>query len=194
MSKKHRSNDLPALSVKIKRAAARLHMGAVIAYPTEGLWGLGCDPSNRFAVNRILALKSRPVSKGMILVADSVERLSPFFRYLPDENDLRVEGRPVTWLLEHGQCSPDWITGGRETLAIRISKHPIIAGLCACSGLPLVSTSANPAGKEPAKTSLRVRSYFGNLIDVIVPGALGGQNGASEIRDFQTGRVLREAG
>jgi len=102
--------------------------------------------------------------------------------------------RPITWLLEHDNYAPDWITGGRETLAIRISSHQVIKDLCHRSGLPLISTSANPMGKKPAKNALRVRTYFGNLIDVIVPGALGGQNGASEIRDFQTGRILREAG
>lgn len=168
-------------------------MGAVIAYPTEGVWGLGCDPSNSDAVFRILDIKQRPVQKGLILVADSLQRLAPFIGQLPAADLIANDALPTTWLMDHGGCAPDWISGGRRTVAIRISDHPIIAALCSGAEMPLVSTSANPAGKSPAKTALRVRTYFGNLIDIIVPGVLGGQNGPSEIRDFETGTVLRPA-
>lgn len=183
---------LPA-DIHIRRAAIQLHQGAVIAYPTEGVWGLGCDPSNEQAVYRLLTLKNRAVEKGLILVADSIIQFSPFFADLPDAKDLNANNHPTTWLVNHGGMAPNWITGGSEKLAIRISTHPIVRALCARSAMPLVSTSANPAGKSSAKTALRVRTYFGNLIDVIVPGALGGQNGASEIRDLQTGAILRQA-
>ena len=181
-------------SPHIDLAARKLCLGAVIAYPTEGVWGLGCDPGNARAVYKILQLKDRPVEKGMILIADSADRLSAYVRHLPDERILKDVARPTTWLVEHGGYAPYWVSGGRPTLAVRISDHPIVKALCARAGMPLVSTSANPASKEPAKTALRVRSYFGNLIDVIVPGALGGQNGASEIRDINTGAILRQGG
>lgn len=178
----------------IRRAAEKLSMGGIIAYPTEGVWGLGCDPANQEAVYRLLKLKSRPVEKGLILVADSVERLGPYFAELPNDHQLRIEcGRPVTWVVAHGGRCPDWLSGGRDTLAIRLSNHPVICALCRESGKPLVSTSANPAGAEPAVNSEEVANYFGDLIDVMVEGELGGENGASEIRDFQTGKILREA-
>lgn len=183
------TNDL-----RIRQAAIQLNRGAVIAYPTEGVWGLGCDPANEQAVYHILGLKSRPVEKGLILVSDCVERLAPYFRDLPNADDLEFSHHPITWLVNHGGMAPYWVTGEHKKLAVRISTHPTVRALCARSGVPLVSTSANPAGKPSAKTALRVRTYFGNLIDVIVPGALGGQNGASEIRDLQTGAVLRPAG
>ena len=154
---------------------------------------MGCNPWDPLAVLRILALKNRSIEKGLILVADSLSRLSPFIRELPEGTDLHTEGRAVTWLVRHGGHAPDWITGGRDTLAIRVSEHKTVKALCSRARMSLVSTSANPAGKLPALTALRVRSYFGNLIDVIVPGNLGGQNGASELRDLQTGQILRQA-
>lgn len=167
--------------------------GGVIAYPTEGVWGLGCDPANPHAVLRILSLKQREMHKGLIVITDSVARLSNFVSELPCESDLVKSEQPITWLLPHGGFAPDWVTGGRDTLAVRVSSHPVVTELCRLSGTALVSTSANPSGKHPAKTALRIRSYFGNLIDVIVPGDLGSQDGASEIRDFNTGKVLRSA-
>lgn len=166
----------------------------MIAYPTEGVWGLGCDPSNSGAVQRLLQLKSRPLEKGLILIADKASRLSEYVRDLPDPDALQKVNRPTTWLVEHGGLAPDWLSGGRASLAIRISDHPVVVALCHAANMPLVSTSANPAGKDPARTAEQVSGYFGNLIDVIVPGSLGGQNGASEIRDFKTGAILREAG
>lgn len=178
----------------IRRAAEKLSLGGIIAYPTEGVWGLGCNPDDREAVHRLLKLKSRPVEKGLILVADSVDRLAAYFAELPDDNQLRVKGgRPVTWVVAHSGRCPDWLSGGRDTLAIRLSDHPAICAICQESGMSLVSTSANPAGAEPALSSEEVANYFGDLIDVMVEGELGGENGASEIRDFQTGKILREA-
>lgn len=181
-------------SLLIRQAAASLSQGGIIAYPTEGVWGLGCDPSNETAVARLLALKSRPVGKGLILVASNVAQLSNYLAELPDEKSLYVKhGRPVTWVINHGGCCPKWLSGGRDTLAIRLTDHPVIRELCRETGRALVSTSANPAGEEPALSMEEVKNYFGDLIDVMVEGELGGENGASEIRDFQTGNILREA-
>lgn len=178
----------------IDQAAQALKRGKVIAYPTEGVWGLGCAPFNAKAVDKILQLKGRPVEKGMIIITDHANKLAAYIRDLPDSEALTNVSKPTTWLLEHGGLAPDWLSGGRPTLAIRISDHIVVKQLCQQAEMPLVSTSANPAGKEPARTAEQVKSYFGNLIDVIVPGELGGHNGASEIRDFKTGNILREAG
>src|SRR6056300_1271815 len=94
----------------IRRAAISLSQGGVIAYPTEGVWGLGCDPANEGAVRQLLQLKSRPVEKGLILVAGSLNQLSPFFASLPDIKSLLVEhDRPVTWVVNHGGYCPDWL-------------------------------------------------------------------------------------
>ena len=178
----------------IRRAAISLSQWGLIAYPTEGVWGLGCDPANEEAVGRLLQLKARPIEKGLILVAGSLGQLSPYFASLPNKNNLLVEhGRPVTWVVKHGGHCPDWLSGGRDTLAIRLSSHPVICALCQEFGGPLVSTSANPTGADPALTGEEVKNYFSDLIDVMVEGELGGENGASEIRDFPSGKILREA-
>lgn len=187
----------------INKVVDLLHNGAVIAYPTEGVWGLGCDPLNEEAVLKLLRLKQRAIEKGMILVTDKAERFVPYIQNLaPFQKHYSVQklnsgksinDQAITWIVEHGGMTPDWLSGGRATIAVRISSHPVICSICESAEIPLVSTSANPSGEPAAKTEDEVRSYFGNLIDIIVPGDLGGQNGASEIRDFATGKVLREA-
>lgn len=161
----------------------------MIAYPTEGVWGLGCDPDDPVAVLKILALKQRPISKGLILVADSPSRVLRFVEDMPEIPDTET---PTTWLIAHGGKTPNWISGGSDKVAVRISQHPLVAAICARAKSPIVSTSANPAGMSPARTATKVRQYFGNLIDVIVPGVLGHQTGPSIILDWETKEVIRE--
>jgi L-threonylcarbamoyladenylate synthase len=175
-------------------AARAMCSGGVIAYPTEGVWGLGCDPLDGRAVSKILALKSRPEHKGLILLAPSIDFFGPYFAEL-DSKKLKIieesRGKGITWLISNSGSAPEWITGGQSTLAIRVSDHPRVVGICEAFGGAIVSTSANPAGLRAATNLLTVQRYFGNLIDAIVPGATGGQNGATEIRDLQSGRTIR---
>jgi len=173
-----------------------LRHGGVIAYPTEGVWGLGCDPFHEAAVMRILALKVRPVEKGLILIAagmDQVEALTanldPAYKSLLDES----WPGPNTWLLpDDNNLIPAWIKGEFSTVAIRVTDHPVAAALCSAFGGMLVSTSANPADLPPAKTREEVQAYFPEGIDQIVPGELGGQQGPSTIRDLMSQQVFRQ--
>ena len=171
-----------------------MNRGGVIAYPTEGVWGLGCDPLKQFAVAELLSIKSRSVEKGLILVGSEIAHLVPYTGAL-DQNELQqIEaslGQGITWLIDHGGSAPEWISGGQDTLAVRLSDHPTVVELCRAFGGAIVSTSANPAGKESAVDEQQVKNYFEKLIDVIVPGQTGGQNGASEIRELKTGRIVR---
>lgn len=169
--------------------------GGVIAYPTEAVWGLGCNPWDPVAVERLLALKQRPVEKGLILVASSIEQFDFLLGDLPagQQAKLRLSWPgPNTWLVPHHNRLPSWITGQHPTVALRVSAHPIINQLCAQVG-PLVSTSANPAGRPAARSQLRVIQYFGDQLDAIVPGSLGQQLNPSIIRDLQTDTVIRPA-
>jgi L-threonylcarbamoyladenylate synthase len=182
---------------RIRRAADRLRRGGVVAYPTEAVWGLGCDPLNEAAFRRLLTLKSRPLAKGVILISADRDSLAPYIGPLTVGQWQRlraVEGRPVTWVVPAGAKTPAWLTGGRSTLAVRVTDHPVAAGLCRAFGGPLVSTSANPGGREPARSSLRVRLYFDDLLDDLVPGLTGGGTRPSEIRDIDTGKVFRPGG
>lgn len=177
----------------VRHAARLIAAGAVIAYPTEAVFGLGCDPWNRAAVLRLLRLKRRPLSKGLILIAADAGALSKLIYYPDPEVRVRVTETwpgPVTWVLP---CRPDvpvWLTGGRRSLAVRVSGHPIARALCRAAG-PLVSTSANPSGCEPARDGMRVRAYFGRAVDFILPGRPGHEAGVTEIRDGLSGEVLR---
>lgn len=179
--------------IDIKKAATVIHHGGVIAYPTEGVWGLGCDPWQAEAVGKILKIKNRPWQKGLLLVAASIDQVKPFLTQLTKEQYEKVCSTwpgPNTWVVP---CDglPSWVTGNHTTIALRVSNHPIVQQLCNAVGGPIISTSANPAGKEPAKTALKVQCYFGDKVDYIVHGALGGSNKPTTIRDAVTNQQLR---
>lgn len=178
----------------IRRAARALESGGVIAYPTEGVWGLGCDPFDAQAVARVCALKQRDPGKGLILIASSIEQVTPLLAGLTAvELQTLCKGwpGPLTWLVPHDNRVPDWITGGSPMVAVRVSAHPLVSALCREFSGPIVSTSANPSGRPPARTALQVRGYFAEQLDDILPGALGDQRGPTPIRDLRSGYVLR---
>lgn len=178
----------------MKRAAAALHHGGIIAYPTEGVWGLGCDPLDGEAVARLLDIKQRDWTKGLILVAADYAQLSPFIADLSPtmrERVLATWPGPVTWLLPAREHTPWWLRGRHDTVAVRVSAHPVVAALCNSFGGALVSTSANLSGRPPARTRLQVQRQFGGTLDYIMPGATGRQTRPTEIRDGLTGAVVR---
>jgi L-threonylcarbamoyladenylate synthase len=177
------------------RARNMVRTGGVLAYPTEAVWGLGCDPWNQQAVEKILALKARPVEKGMILVASSVQQVRFLLDPLPEELQRAAESfwpGPVTCLLpDINQQIPEWVRGAHTTIAVRVSDHPVVRALCDAAGMPLISTSCNPAGEAPARDAAQVRGYFEDHLDWIVPGELGGNPNPSRIIDIVTGEQLR---
>jgi L-threonylcarbamoyladenylate synthase len=178
---------------QLRQATEVLLDGGVIAYPTEGVFGLGCLPDDYPAVQRLLDIKRRSIRAGLILVAPDYEFLADWLA--PSESELasllsKTSG-PVTWITTAGHHTPDWLTGGRATLAVRITDHPIVARLCQQSGSALVSTSANRTGHRAAKTSLQVRKWLGNNLDYVVSGRLGNAPGPSEIRLAGDGQVIR---
>jgi len=178
--------------VHLRRAAQIIHDGGVIAYPTEGVFGLGCDPDRHEAVLRILALKQRAVTAGLILIAADREQLDGWINpSAVEENALSGPDAFVTWVVTADRRCPEWITGDRSTCAVRITRHPIAAALCREAGQPLVSTSANRHGQQAASSTLAVRRLFGQRIDFILPGSTGGAARPSEIRVARTGVVLR---
>lgn len=180
---------------QLQQAAQKIRQGAVIAYPTEAVWGLGCDPFNPTAVARLLAIKQRPVHKGLILVAASIEQFAWLLDGLSDSELRQLNDSwpgPHTWLVPHENRIPAWISGEHATVAIRVSAHPLVARLCALAG-PIVSTSANPNGRLPAKSRLRIEQYFHGQLDMVLGGELGQHSQPSSIRDLRSGHVLRSA-
>ncbi|MFT4996698.1 MAG: L-threonylcarbamoyladenylate synthase [Chitinophagales bacterium] len=181
-------------SSKAELVARAVHAGGVIAYPTEAVWGLGCDPFNEIAVRRLLVLKSRPETKGLILIADTIEVFEPLLEGITTEQRQKLAESwpgPNTWLVSHGNLLPAWIVGEYSTVAIRVSAHPTVKKLCHAFGGPVVSTSANPSGKPPALDSASVKGYFGEQLDGILEGSVGGAKNPSTIRNLITDQVIR---
>jgi L-threonylcarbamoyladenylate synthase len=171
-----------------------MRQGGVIAYPTEAVYGLGCDPFNRAAVDRLLAFKGRRRDKGLLLIAAEFSQVAGLLEDLqPKVLDRVAVSWPgfVTWVLPVRSQVPGWLTGGRASLAVRVTAHPLAQALCRAYGGPLVSTSANLSGRVPARDSLTVRRYFGTALDYIVPGRVGGAARPSVIRDARTGALVR---
>jgi L-threonylcarbamoyladenylate synthase len=182
-------------SWRLRQVAMGLLDGKVIAYPTEAVWGLGCDPDNEAACLRLLQIKQRPVSKGLILIAANMEQLGPLLTELSSDQRQQLKSTwpgPVTWLIpDYGDQIPPWIKGDHSSVAVRVTAHPLAAALCLACGGPLVSSSANKAGKPPARSSLQVIKHLGSEIDGLVHGPLGSQNKPSRIVDLLTGKILR---
>jgi L-threonylcarbamoyladenylate synthase len=177
----------------IDRAARVLCNGGVIAYPTEGCFGLGCDPSNRRAVHRILRLKRRSPAHGLILIAASLGQLGDWI-VGADPAVARARATwpgPVTWLLPARARVPWWIRGRHDTIAVRITAHPVARALCRRAGMAIVSTSANRHGLAPALSQVSVRRTFGDRLDMIVPGRTGPGRRPTEIRDGASGALIR---
>lgn len=177
----------------IHRAREALENGGVIAYPTEAVMGLGCNPLDEAAVAKVLQLKRRPAAKGLIVVAARIEQLSALVDFSRVARMDEIAGSwpgPVTWLVPALAQTPRWLTGQHESLAVRVSAHPVVQRLCDEAG-PLVSTSANPSACRPARTQRRVRAYFGQQVDCYVPGNVGSDPRPSKIRDAVSGLVVR---
>ncbi len=180
-------------SSHLKKAIIAFSNGGVIAYPTEAVFGLGCVPLFQDSVYRILQLKHRNVEKGLILVASSIEQLEDYvyFDGLPTIDQIYDSWPgPVTWLIPAKKKTPAWLTGAHETLAVRVSSHPIINALCRELG-PIVSTSANPANSKPAINTQEVFTYFGEELDYVIPADIKNNLNPTEMRDAQSGNIIR---
>lgn len=178
-----------------RRRALRAHLarGGLIAYPTESCFGLGCDPKNPRAVARLLALKERPWSKGLIVIADDFRRVQKLAAPLTPPQRAKALAAwpgPHTWLLPASRRTPPWLRGRHTTLAVRVSAHPVAAGLCRALAMALVSTSANRAGQKALKTAAACRRAFGPEV-LVVPGKTGTRRRPSTIQELLSGRVAR---
>jgi L-threonylcarbamoyladenylate synthase len=180
------------MSISITRAAETLLRGGVIAYPTEGVFGLGCLPDNIDALQRLLAIKQRSASKGLILIAANASQLDNWIE-LPDERHLPPPDPklPITWIVPASKHVPQLVKGVHASIAVRITTNATAAALCSAISSPIVSTSANIAGEATPENSTMLRRKFSGLVDYVVPGECGPADGPSEIRDLVTGQIIR---
>lgn len=188
-------------TLTIAQAAEHIAQGGILAYPTESVWGLGCDPFNAEAFKTLLALKERPQEKGVILVAGSRAQAAPYVAHLPAALQQKLHeswedtAQATTWLVPLAGMSdsvhiPAWLTGEHEAVALRVTPHPLAQALCLAAGSPLVSTSCNPAGKPPAKTLHETHAYFGKQVAYLAGNTLG-FDAPSCIIDVLTQKQLR---
>lgn len=180
----------------IESAITTLRSGGVIAYPTEGVWGLGCDPRDEAATMRLLTLKQREVGKGLILIASDEAQLAPFIDMAALDAKALDAVRATwpganTWIVPASANAPRWITGDHDGIAVRVSAHPVVVSLCDAFGGALVSTSANIATLPAPRTREELDPRIVAGVDAIAPGETGGLLHATPIRDARDGRSLR---
>ena len=213
------SLSIPFITDSVIQAAHWLKQGQLLAYPTESVWGIGCDPFNQQAVMQLLAIKQRPIEKGMIVVTDSPSRLTALLdgltvverqTVLDSWQDYSINAtakQAHTWLLAIPKnlpiTIPLWITGAHDSVAVRVIDHPLVKQLCAqmvSESNPygfIVSTSCNPSGHSPARSLSEAQTYF--LDDRMylnegvcyLQGETLGYQLPSQIGDALTGQVIR---
>jgi L-threonylcarbamoyladenylate synthase len=184
-----------SLSFKASMAARVLRGGGVIAYPTEAIWGLGCDPDNPQAAAQLLHLKQRDPAKGLILVASSIEQCS---EYLDGISPEQLQTLQASWPGPHTFLVPDngraryWLKGEHDRIALRVSAHPVVRALCDAFGGPVISTSANISGQPPVDQAWKLKKHFKRGLDFCLTGPLGGATKPSQITDLVTGQIIRQ--
>lgn len=178
---------------KIRQAIQKINEGEIIAYPTEAVFGLGCNPLNEVAVSKLLALKKRSVEKGLILIASSLAQLEPYLQLNPQIIS-RIQATwpgPTTWIVPCQSWVPEWLTGNHSSLAVRVTAHPIAQLLCEEYSEPIISTSANTHSKPPAICSWKVYKNLGNKGVFILPGKVGDLKQATPIYDVLSKNKIR---
>ena len=180
--------------VSFRRIAAYLRRGGLIAYPTESCYGLGCDPANRSAVHRLLKLKRRPQRKGLILIAANYRQVAHYLQLLTPDEQTKIKNdgaQAITYLMPAHHSTPRWLRGAHDTLAVRLTTHPVAAQLCRSVDSALVSTSANRSGQRPARTYAQCQRLFGRKVWVL-PGRVGKRKKPSTIRAWANGKIIRK--
>jgi L-threonylcarbamoyladenylate synthase len=177
----------------IRHAAHQIRHGGVIIYPTDTVYGLGCDPMNSDAVDYLNTLKQRNPDKGLILIANKLEYFSDYIKELNQEDQVKVKQTktPTSWIVPAKESTPLWLTGNNQTLAIRITQHPIVSELCNQLHHPLVSSSANPNKKKPAVNALQLHKYFHDKVYAMLVADNEHDTQPSSIRILDNNLMIR---
>lgn len=182
--------------LSLSQSTIRLKNGEVIAYPTEAVFGLGCDPDCQSAVLKLLQLKQRSIDKGLILIASNFQQLTPYINLnaiTAEQKQLALNSwpGPITWIFPKNLSTPYFLTGQFDSIAVRVTAHPLVRELCEQFGKPLVSTSANLSGYQACKTAAEVAKQFGEDFPIL-QGETGNRSQPSEIRAILTGHIIRQ--
>jgi len=180
---------------KLEQQARAIARGAVFAYPTDTIWGLGCHPMIESAVDRLQQIKQRSYHKGLILLSAKTEYLSA---YLSTETLAQLNQRissanphPTTWICPPSRRCPGYLLGRFNSIAVRISNHDPGYRLSHYLKSPLISTSANISGHPHARNSLQIHRHFQSRLDFIIDGFNSGSQQPSQIRELLDGKIIR---
>lgn len=182
------------MQASLAAAVAALRAGGVIAYPTESVFGFGCDPLNRAAVETLFALKQRPADVGVLLIAADFAQAEKFIGAVDADATARALATwpgPHTWVFPRATRAPTWLAGEHSGIALRVTAHPLAAALCSAFGAAIVSTSANRHGSPPLRSAVEVRAEFGAELAYILDGEVGGLEKPTPIRDAISGELIR---
>ncbi|MCV2506098.1 MAG: Sua5/YciO/YrdC/YwlC family protein [Candidatus Lightella neohaematopini] len=180
---------------EINKIVLALKDKKIIAYPTESVFGLGCDPDYEIVVKKILILKNRPIEKGLILVASNYEQIKKYI----DETKITIDIKkrlfsswpgPISWALPANSNVPVWLTGKYDKLVVRISNFLPIRLICQKFGKAIISTSANVSQQLPARTVDEVYKLFGSKV-VIMNDIVGKLPCPTKICDAISNTIIR---
>lgn len=180
------------VTADLAQAVAILQAGGVVLHATEGVWGLACDPWQKHAVVKVLALKSRAADKGLIVIGGTGEAFRAQLDQVSLEHRRAVLDSwpgPHTWILPDNSL-PKIIRGDRNTLACRVPGHSQARALCELFGGLLVSTSANVAGQPAISKRREAETAFAARVDYVLPGEVDNPGKESIIHGL-AGEILR---
>ena len=176
-----------------RKLRAHIASGGLIAYATASCYGLGCDPRNPKAIQKLLHIKSRPRHKGLILIAHDFDRLAPFVNRLSPAAQQKAEKKwpgPHTWLMPASPKTSRFVRGKHEKVAVRVDAHPNAVEVCRVLRMAITSTSLNKAGWQPVRTYQEALRQFGSKV-MVLPGRISRSKTPSTIQDFITDRIFR---
>ncbi len=176
-----------------------LENGGVIAFVTDTVWGLGCLPDNKKAVEKIYEIKNRDTSKPLILMSNKTENLLPYIKELPSKAEELINKYfpgALTIVSEKSNKTPDFITSGKNTVGIRVPDNKFFQALCYnITGHVLATTSANLSNHPSSKTYEEALNSIGNLVDIIFHDhgyvCQGRESTVADIKENEV-RILRQ--
>lgn len=178
---------------QLKKALQALQNGDLIGYPTESVYGFGTDPFNEKAIAQLQSLKARPKESAFLMIASNFEQVKKYIG-CDDATILKkitsASERPTTWVCPASDLVPEFLWGPNQTIAIRITNFPLCVELCNAFGGPIISTSANFKGQNPAKTYAEMQK-FSDKLAYIIDAPCGTATRPSTIIDLITDKVYR---
>jgi len=183
---------VPVPFCTIEAAARLIRRGGVVAFPTETSYGLGVDPYNDTALARLFAAKGRPPDKPVLVLVDTEAMLAGLVRDIPSlyrHLMARFWPGPLTLVFPARPGLPRLLTGGTDTIGIRISSHPLARALVTAVGGPVTATSANRSGLAPARSVAAVHDQLQDSIDGVVDGGASPSTGVSTIVTIDDGKL-----